>query len=285
MKLVEPDYWLEQMGEREWRFVESWEIEAATEKFNDILEQGGGKRGLTPALRGFLNEHPSHIDALHHYAMCKREEAKPLDALAFAHTAVATGRSALPEGFRLADGCLPGGWIENRPFLRALHGLMIAQREMHQTAAAIATGRELIGCDSQDRMGARLVLPLFLLELHRDQEALDLFGQPDFEDTFGTTSYLHALALVRLDRADEVPPVLKSCLQYYPGVADYLLQPLCAPPENDSPFGGMVVGSAYEAWDAAVQQRWVWERTPGALDLLRSARQAFARSHRSTGKP
>ena len=270
----EPDYQLEDMGDGEWRFVASARMEAATEQFDAILESGGGKRGLTVALRAFLNEYPCHIDGLHHYAMCKMQDGKLLDALAFAHAAVAVGRRALPEGFRLDNNCLPAGWIENRPFHRALHGLMLAQDAMHQRAAAVDTARALLGCDVDDRMGVRLVLPLYLLEQDRDREALDVLEYPDLQDTFGPMEYLHALALIRLGREGETAPVFQGCLHRYPKVADYLLDTDLPRPENESPLG-IVMGSDFEAWDAAVQQRQVWERTPGALDILRNARKAY----------
>ncbi len=278
MKTIEPAYQLEQMGESEWRFVFSAEMEAATSKFDDILEFGGGKRGLTVALRAFLNEYPSHIDALHHYAMCKMQDGKPLDALAFAHTAVGVARSAFPKGFQLDNNCLPGGWIENRPFLRALHGLMIAQRAMYQTSAAIQTGRDLLGCESQDRMGVRLTLPLYLLELGRNIEAMEIFDYPDFEGCFGAAEYLHALALIRLGRETEIPHVLKPCFRYCPAVADYLLNPDLPHPKNESPLGGIIMGSAYEGWTSAVEQRRVWDEPAGALDLLREAHTQFKSS-------
>lgn len=277
MKLIEPDYQLERMGDADWRFVQSSELDVATQKFDDILESGGGKRGLTVTLRAFLNDYPIHIDALHHYAMCKMDGGKPLDALAFAHAAVAVGRAAFPSGLRLEKDCLPGGWIENRPFLRALHGLMLAQRAMSQTPTAIETARELIGCDSQDRMGARLVLPLYLLEQNRDREALDVFSYSGFEETFGSTEYLRALALIRLERAGEVGKVLEPCFRYLPKVARYLLDSQLPRPRNESPFG-VAMGSDYEAWDAAISQRWVWERTKGALTTLASEWEANTKS-------
>jgi hypothetical protein len=277
MKIIEPDYQLERMGDADWRFLQSSELEAATQKFDAILESGGGKRGLTVALRAFLNDCPNHIDALHHYAMCKMDDGKPLDAFAFAHTAVAVGRAVFPPGFRLEKDCLPGGWIENRPFLRALHGLMIAQRATYQTAAAIETARELIGCESGDRMGARFVLPLYLLEQNRDREALEVFSFPGFEDTFGPTEYLHALALIRLERLSEVAKVLQPCFRYLPKVAHHLLDPQLPKPRNESPFG-VAMGSDYEAWNAAIDQRWVWERTKGALPILASEWEVYSKS-------
>lgn len=122
------------MGTSDYRFVFSTAVNAATEKFDNILESGGGNKGLTSALRLSLNEHPDHMDALYHYSMCKLDEGKSLDAFAFAHAAVAIGRAALPSGFRFENDCLPGGWIENRPFLRSLFGLMSTQRVMGRVA-------------------------------------------------------------------------------------------------------------------------------------------------------
>jgi len=274
MRILEPDHALEQMGETDWRFVLSAGMQSATDRFDRLLDSGASGSRLTARLRAFLNECPNHIDALYHYAMCKLQEGKPLDSFAYAHAAVAIGHAAFPRGFELKADCLPGGWIENRPFLRALWGLMTAQGSMQLTEDAITTARELILCDSQDRMGARLVLPLYLLELNRDREALELFERPDFEGTFGPTSYLHALALIRLGREGDLPAVWQPCLRYYPKVAEYLVNRDLPRPEDESPFG-MVMGSDFEAWDAAVQQRWVWERTPGAIDFLRTARKAY----------
>ena len=278
MKLIEPDYRLECVAEGEWHFEESVAMAAATEKFDDILETNGGRRGLTVALRAFLNDHPGHIDALHHYAMCKMRESKPLDGFAFAHAAVASGRAALPPGFVLANNCLPGDWIENRPFLRALSGLMTAQRALGRVSAAIMTARELIGCDVQDRMGARLLLPIYLLEANRAQEALEAFRFPAHKDTFGPVAYLEALALIRLGRTEEIRAVLSPCFRHYPMVARHLLDPDLPRPKNESPYG-VVVGSHYESWMSAVEQRWLWEDPGNALEALKAAWESHAKSH------
>ena len=270
MKLIEPHYQLIRMDEREWRFQYSVGMQDATERFDGILDSGGGRKGLTPALRAFLNDHPSHIDALHHYAMCKMEEGKPLDAFAFAQAAVAVGRSVISEEFRQDNGMLPGGWIENRPFLRALHGLMIAQRSLYETAAAIQTARELCAFDPEDRMGARMLLPLYLLEEDRNREALEVFSMHGFGGTFHTTEYLRALALIRCQRVPEAEFILSACIRHWPQMARFLADPSLRPPQNDSPFG-ITMGSEYEGWAAAAEQRNVWRRTKGAGEILEQA--------------
>lgn len=270
MKLIEPQYQLLPVGAQEWRFEESEEMRAATLLFNDILESGGGRKGLTAALRSFLNDHPAHIDALHHYAMCKLDEGKPLDAYAFAYAAVAIGKSMFSSDFLIGRDHLPGGFIENRPFLRSLYGLMTSQRAVYETRAAIQTARELIACDMEDRMGGRLHLPLFLLEENLDRDALEVFSIPDFEGTFHTVEYLRALALIRCQRIPEAIKVLQTCLHYLPQVARYLLDSSLPIPENDSRFG-IASGSEYEGWVTASEHRHVWRRTKGALEILDSA--------------
>lgn len=267
MKLIEPHYQLLSVGERAWRFEASEEMKDATLRFNDILESGGGRKGLTAALRAFLNEHPAHIDALYHYAMCKQEEGKPLDAYAFAHAAVAIGKSVFPSDFLIGQDRLPGGFVENRPFLRSLYGLMTGQREVFETRAAIETAKELIAFDPEDRLGARLHLPLFLLEENRDKDALEIFSIPGFEGTFHTSEYLRALALIRCKRIPEAEAVLQTCLHYLPQVARYLLQSSLPIPENNNRFG-IASGSEYEGWVTAFEQGHVWRRTKGALEIL-----------------
>jgi hypothetical protein len=278
MKLNTPDYQLVRMAEHEWRFQTSAELDVQTEKFDAVLERHAGTGKLTSALRRFLNEHPGHIDALHHYAMCKLQEAKSLDGYAFAQTAVATGRRAFPRQFDPARDTLPGGWLENRPFLRALHGLMEAQESVFDQSGAIATGLELLVRDPQDRMGARLELPEMMLSDGRTQEALELFARPEFEGTFDTAVYLEALARLRSGDDEGARKALTIALRNHPQVARFLLEPTGEPPEEGmSPFG-MVSGSPCEGWFYADRYRWLWREPAHAMKVLRQAAEPVARA-------
>ncbi|CAN5626283.1 hypothetical protein BH09VER1_BH09VER1_14280 [soil metagenome] len=267
MKLIEPRYQLLDRGNQEWRFDESREMYQDTLRFDQIWESRGGTRGLASSLRSFLKDCPFHIDALHHYAMVKFNEGKLLDAYAFAQSAVAIGRNVFPEEFRRGRDRLPGGFTQNRPFLRAVHGLMLAQAALGDRISAVDTARELIGYDSEDRMGGRLSLPLYLLLESRDAEALKVFETPGFEDTFHTADFLKILALFRLGRLEEAKTVFVSYLHYHPQVIRFLLDPTAPPPPNDSPFG-VTSGSEYEGWSVAAQYDHVLSRSKGAFDWL-----------------
>ena len=119
-------------------------------------------------------------------------------------------------------------------------------------------------------MGARMLLPLYLLEEDRNREALEVFSVPDFSGTFHTTEYLRALALIRCQRISEAEGILSACIRHSPQVARFLADPSLRPPQNDSPFG-ITMGSEYEGWAAAAEQRNVWRRTKGADEILESA--------------
>lgn len=69
---------------------------------------------------------------------------------------VSVGEQALPPGF---NGLLPWSWINNRPFLRALHGLGLCQWRLGQFDAACKTFRRILMFDPMDALGCRFILP------------------------------------------------------------------------------------------------------------------------------
>lgn len=256
------------MDEHEWRFEPSDEMREVSQRFWQLMEDYAGTKKFTPQLRKLLNDHPDHIDALHHYVLCKLDEGKPLDAYAFAHTAVAIGKAAFPAEFRPGKDRLPGGFIENRPFLRAMHGLMMAQWAVFKRDEAIQTGKELLNYDREDRSGSRLLLAEYLVDEHRDHDALALFAEPDLKDTFDVAHYLEALAFLRLGKEDKARKALEPCLKYHPQVARFILEPRTPCPEEGSAFGGITVGSPYEGWYYGTKYSWAWNTPKTAKEFL-----------------
>ncbi|MDP2858307.1 MAG: cytoplasmic protein, partial [Bacillota bacterium] len=65
---------------------------------------------------------------------------------------VAVGEQALPEGF---NGLLLWGYIDNRPFLRALHGLALCEWRLGRTSCARSVFMRLLMLDPDDALRVR----------------------------------------------------------------------------------------------------------------------------------
>jgi tetratricopeptide (TPR) repeat protein len=275
MKVIKPPYELLDRGSNDWRFQESPEMEAATVGFDAIQEQRRTPGRYEATLRKFLLEYPNHIDGLHHYSICLSSTGNHLESLAFSQTAVATGIRALPAQFIIGKDRLPTGFVENRPFLRALHGLMLAQRNVGLIEEAIATGQMCLALDQQDRMGAREEVVLYLLEANDDETALSLFQDPKYAGTFFSNEYLHALVLIRLGREKDAREVLKQRLNYSPQVARFILNRDAPEPDNDDRWGFVISGSEYEGWMIACRLAPLWRSNRKAMQILRQESKPY----------
>jgi len=105
-------------------------------------------RGL---LDGLLAEDLRCLDAHAHLGAFAYDYSAVL-ALPHFETGVAIGESSLPSGF---DGLLPWGWVDNRPFLRCLHGYGLCLWRLGRLAEAAAVFEALLWLNPTDNQGAR----------------------------------------------------------------------------------------------------------------------------------
>lgn len=260
----------------EWRFQESPAMQRVTLRFDAIWERHQGDKKLGSPLKRFLTDHPNHVDGLHHYAMHRIHMGHVLDGYAYAVTAVATAKAVFPPDLQPGRDQIPYGFVTNRPFHRAINGLMFAHASLGNKAAAIGTANEQLAFDPEDRMGVRIVLPIYLLEEGQTRAAIDIFTKPRWKDTFGTAVYLHALALLRLGQADEGRSVLETCVASYPQVARYIINADAPEPDADTRFG-IEWGSEYEGWFYGRQYQVLWRVKPECVDLLKEVSAPFAK--------
>jgi len=75
---------------------------------------------------------------------------------------VAIGERALPAGF---SGLLPWGLIDNRPFLRALHGLALCRWRLRDFDAARAICESLLWLNPDDNQGVRDIIDVIARRL------------------------------------------------------------------------------------------------------------------------
>ncbi len=68
---------------------------------------------------------------------------------------ISVGNTALPQGF---DGVLPWSWIDNRPYLRALHGLGVCYWNLGDVSGARRVFERTFRLNPDDHQGIRLLL-------------------------------------------------------------------------------------------------------------------------------
>jgi tetratricopeptide (TPR) repeat protein len=140
----------------------AWEQEqlvpgVGRESFEDpILEatelHGRAERGRAhDLLTGLLSEEPRCLDAYAHLGAFAYDYCASL-ALPHYEAGVAIGELSLPEGF---DGVLPWGWIDNRPFMRCLHGYGLCLWRLGRFAEAETAFTALLWLNPGDNQGAR----------------------------------------------------------------------------------------------------------------------------------
>jgi hypothetical protein len=107
-------------------------------------------------LDGLVDWDARCIDAHAHLGGLAFDEDDIEEAEANYATGVRVAEASLPDGFR---GMLGWGWIDNRPFLRCLHGLTISTWRLEQHAEAQEVCQALLWLNPADNQGARELLP------------------------------------------------------------------------------------------------------------------------------
>ena len=107
-------------------------------------------------LDGLVDWDARCIDAHAHLGGLWFDHDDPQEAQAHYATGVRIAECSLLEDF---GGVLGWGWIDNRPFLRCLHGLTISTWRLEQHAEAQELCQALLWLNPADNQGARELLP------------------------------------------------------------------------------------------------------------------------------
>jgi len=148
---------LEQVAPKEWKFVRLPQEEALDEEFDRAVElmEEGKYEEAEKLLRFIIEQCPYHMDAHHHLALLKWEQMDMMGALEEWGKAVEMGMASFPEDFVIGEDLLEWGWIENRPFLRAYHGLGILLFDAGRVDAAYLIFNQLLAMNPNDNQGVR----------------------------------------------------------------------------------------------------------------------------------
>ena len=271
---------LSRVAPHEWKFV-------YPDVYNDLMDEfhtgcdsyeNGNLDEAERVFKAVLAEMPDHLDAIHHLAMVLSDRYLSEQARDLWEQADRIARKVFPQDFDTGKDRLEWGWLENRPFLRCLHGLALVRYEEGRTEDALRLFQELLPLNPNDNQGVRAIAQETLFELGRLEEALKVARQyPD--DVMPETLYGRALVLFKLGRQREATRALKEAVEYLPLVRKELLKVKHHLPKTARPDIVTVGGpdEAYYYWEDWGR---FWEKSPAALEWLRGITGRASKSNR-----
>ena len=123
------------------------------------------------ALQRLVARKPEFIDGHAHLGFVLLEQGKTQKALEACLRGVAVGECSIPKNF---NGRIEWGHLDNRPFLRAMHGAIVCHLRLRRHQAAVALMERMLAYNPNDNQGIRYLLGPEYLRLGKRGEALQL---------------------------------------------------------------------------------------------------------------
>lgn len=195
-----------------------------------------------------IREDPEFIDAYNSLGWFAMEEFNYGIAQSYFQKAFKIGNSLIPKGF---NGEIIWGIIDNRPFLRAMHGLGLSYLSINDFKQALRYFKKNLEYNSNDNQGIRALAIHCYIALGVFNNILKINRSfPD--DAMADTMYGKVFALYNLQKTKEAEEALSEALRYLPLVAKELVSNNHKLPQTIH-LGTITVGGHDEAYD-------YWER-------------------------
>ena len=259
---------VEQVGPKEWKFERLPGGARLMDKLDDGIDlmEAGNDEEAEKIFREIIKAFPQHIDARHHLALLMFYRGDLSVALELWGSAVEIGSQSLPEEFVMGENRLEWGWLENRPFLRACHGLGLALFDAGRVEAAHLIYNRLLAMNPNDNQGVRASAIESAFAMSRPKEVLRICNKYK-GDCLADSLYGRPLAFFQLGRKAQAEKALISAIAMLPLIARELLKKRHRIPKAMSD-GYLTVGGpdeAYEYWQRLGKH---WKETEGALAFL-----------------
>ncbi len=219
-----------------------------------------------------LSISPNCADA---YVLLAEEEADTIQrALEYYQQGVAAGERALGKDFFEENAGDFWAILETRPYMRARQGLAETLWRLKRQDEALEHYREMLRLNPNDNQGIRYLVLELLLEMGREDEAVELLTE--YEDEWSAVwLYTRALLEFRQHGASvRANKALADALKENPHVTAYLTGKKRIP-TSLPPLIGM--GDEEEAIAYAHEHLNHWRRTPGAIEWLSAAKPPRAK--------
>lgn len=240
--------------------------EGVVDEFDDLLERRDTGRlsrtRYSKALAELVARNPWFIDGHAHLGNAAYERGEFESALEACERGYALGMQAIPAGF---EQFIEWGYLENRPFLRAAHGVVLCRLQLGQRAEAIAVMEKMLAWNPSDNQGVRYIIGSEYLRAGREDEAKSFFETE--AEQYPPCRYELALLLFR--RGDYTAAA--TSLRHGFVENGYIAEILCGNP-YPPPIGiwhGWGFSLPQTAKDYVADYGELWHDTPDAARFVR----------------
>lgn len=192
------------------------------DEFDDLLDahQSGvmNDKRYIAELNRLIRQEPDLIDLHAHLSFIFLEQDKPKKALDAALAGLAAGNRLIPESF---SGAIEWGYVDNRPYLRALHGAMLAYVRLRRHKDAATLIDKMLAYNPNDNQGSRYLLGSELLRAGDKERAANIFDE--YADNY--PPYCYELALLHIINKDWVKAA--TGLRHGFSANSYIAEMLC----------------------------------------------------------
>jgi tetratricopeptide (TPR) repeat protein len=214
------------------------------------------------ALAYLVEHYPNYIDGHAHLGFALLERGKAKQALDACERGLGIGLVAIPRTYR---GRTEWSWLENRPFLRAAHGVALCYQKLRRLDQAIEILEHVLRWNPSDNQGIRYLIGSEYLRTGNEKKAQKIFKQE--ADSYPPYRYEAALVEIMSGKMVEAATILRRAFIENPYIAEILTgtpSPLPMAIWHGSNLSEPETAEAYaEHYDG------LWRSTPEAVAFLR----------------
>lgn len=213
-------------------------------------------------LNRLIRLEPDLIDLHSHLSFIFLDQDKPKKALDAALVGLAAGNRLIPESF---SGAIEWGYVENRPYLRALQGAMLAYVRLRRHKDAATLIDKMLAYNPNDNQGSRYLLGSEVLRAGDKERAANIFD----EHADNYPPYCYEQALLHILNKDWVK--VATALRHGFSANIYIAEILCGNfhPQPLAIWHGSNLAKPEMAADYIEMYGELWFRHPEALAFVR----------------
>jgi len=236
------------------------------DEFDELLDSyqsGEMKTGRYVAeLSRLIVQEPDFIDLHAHLSFSFYKQDKPKKALDAALAGLAIGNRFIPEGF---DGLIEWHSLGNRPFLRAMHGAVLAYVRLRKHRDATILMNKMLAYNPNDNQGVSCLLGSEMLRSGDRYQAEKVFSE--YADSY--PPYFYELALTHILKSHWVEAA--TALRQGFSENSYISEILCGNPcpQPLAIWHGINLAEPDIAVDYIEMYGELWFRHPESLAFVR----------------